>query len=100
MEGEALEGAEVHGIFLNILLASKRMGTHLPDELPAGIRTAAHAIIEAARREGWTVRVNLIGALIYVSATSPLGSHPTLVCGQEVFVERLQGLLSIRNAAE
>lgn len=70
------------------------MGEDLPDGLPAEIRDAACIMLEAARREGWTVQeVRLAGGKISISATSPNGGGFHFACGENEFIDRLRAAL-------
>jgi len=70
------------------------MRGELPDDLPAPVRDAARIMIEAARREGWTIEeVSHTNGRISISATSPAGSGFHFACGENEFLDRLRAAL-------
>jgi hypothetical protein len=70
------------------------MRGELPDDLPAPVRDAARIMMEAARREGWTVeQVSHTDGKISISATSPAGSGFHFACAENEFIDRLRAAL-------
>lgn len=70
------------------------MRGELPEDLPAPVRDAARIMIEAARREGWTIdQVSHTGGKISIAASSPTGSGFYFTCGEDEFIDRLRAAL-------
>jgi hypothetical protein len=70
------------------------MRGELPDDLPAPVRDAARIMMEAARREGWTIQqVSHADGRISISATSPAGTGFNFACGENEFIDRLRAAL-------
>ncbi len=70
------------------------MRGELPEDLPAPVKDAARIIIEAARREGWTIeQVGRANGRISISATSPAGSGFYFACEEGEFIDRLRAAL-------
>jgi hypothetical protein len=70
------------------------MRRELPEDLPAPVRDAARIMIEAARREGWTIeQVSHTDGRISISGTSLTGSGFCFACGENEFLDRLRSAL-------
>jgi hypothetical protein len=70
------------------------MRRELPDDLPAPVRDAARIMLEAARREGWTIeQVAHTDGRISISATTPAGSGFHFGCAENEFIDRLRAAL-------
>lgn len=70
------------------------MRAELPEDLPADVRDAARIMVEAARREGWTIeQVGHTDGRISIAATSPTGSGFYFTCAEDEFIDRLRAAL-------
>lgn len=70
------------------------MRGELPEDLPVPVRDAARIMIEAARREGWTIeQVRHTGGRISIAASSPAGRGFYFSCGEDEFLDRLRAAL-------
>jgi hypothetical protein len=66
----------------------------LPDDLPEPVTDAARIMVEAARREGWTIdEVSHADGRISIAASSPAGCGFYFTCREEEFLGRLRGAL-------
>jgi len=70
------------------------MRAELPEDLPAAVRDAARIMIEAARREGWTIeQVGHADGRISIAASSAEGRGFYFACGEDEFIDRLRAAL-------
>ena len=70
------------------------MRGEVPEDLPAPVRDAARIMIEAARREGWTIeQVSHTDGRISIAASSPVGRGFYFSCGEDEFLDRLRAAL-------
>ncbi|HEY4084610.1 MAG TPA: hypothetical protein VGM43_01670 [Bryobacteraceae bacterium] len=73
----------------------------MPEDLPAPVRDAARIMMEAARREGWTIeQVAHAAGRISISATSPAGSGFHFACAEDEFIDRLRAALLKTKASD
>ena len=70
------------------------MRAELPEDLPAAVRDAARIMIEAARREGWTIdQVSHTDGRISIAANSAEGRGFYFACSENEFLDRLRAAL-------
>ena len=66
----------------------------MPEDLPVPVKDAARIMVEAARREGWTIeQVSHMDGKISIAATFPAGSGFYFTCGEDEFIDRLRAAL-------
>ncbi|HEU5021529.1 MAG TPA: hypothetical protein VFT60_06550 [Bryobacteraceae bacterium] len=70
------------------------MTGELPEDLPALVRDTARIMMEAARREGWTIdEFTHTGGRISIAANSPTGRGFYFSCEEDEFLDRLRAAL-------
>ena len=66
----------------------------MPEDLPAPVRDAARILIEAARREGWTIdEASHSDGRISIAASSSTRRGFYFSCGEDEFIDRLRAAL-------